>query len=136
MTAKAPRMVSLQQVVPRRYPRFVVRLPVTVVTNPVPPHWIPLQFLGETLEMGRGGTSVRFSFDVSRFLAPGQLVRLLVGHKEHVGPHHAINARVVWANRERIGFEFLRVLRTDETPEASESDSEMLPGTLMEPEPQ
>lgn len=100
------------QIIERRFSRFSAQLPVTVLTNPVPPHWVPLHFKGETIEIGRGGTSVLFPFDVTRFLYRAKSVRLLLGHSDHLGSHHSINARVAWADGTRVGFEFTQVLRS------------------------
>lgn len=101
-----------RKLIERRYIRFTVQLPVTVSTNPVPPHWVPLHFKGETIEIGRGGTSVRFAFDITRFLYRAKSVRLQLGHSELVESHQAINARVAWTDGSRAGFEFTKVLRT------------------------
>lgn len=97
--------------IPRRYKRFNANLPVTVLTSPVPPAWIPLRFQGETLDIGRGGMSVQFGFDVSRFLYRTKSVRIVLGHTEPMGTHHVMNARVVWENGDCLGFEFTRILR-------------------------
>lgn len=95
----------------RRFRRFTVKLPVTVATDPVPPYWIPLQIRGETIEMGQGGVSVRFPFDVTRYLQPRQLVRLWLRTSDDDADQQCVKARVVWIEGRRVGFEFTRVVR-------------------------
>lgn len=96
---------------PRKFRRFSVDLPVSVRTAPAPPHWLSFCLPGRTIDVGRGGLSVRFAVPVARHLSIGQAVYLEVGPSQSPSSACIVYARVAWIQDDRVGFQFTRVLR-------------------------